>query len=660
MRRTLPLHCNGSFTPDNAVIPRPPKHARRNRIRSENPGRFAVFAEFVAALEGRRPEINPRNIDGFWTLFSEFGIEKLLSALDSFDALPLRSGVSSIEDESRWPVRDVEEKNLQFERDYRLEQQEVADLSGTNLRFASENGAQKHEKDALPKRPDELVARFAQKQSKSDDAMKRIMQELGTFRKQSQAPPRGKQFSFKNRREIPAGGGGIWQLMAKSGEANKRVLQECLRRRNSVTTEPIRELLGLASMRSMRSARAAAVFFEFVAKDPDLTQQKRHDYLTGGGSQPRKSDFARCSGIFRLRSGSSTSEDWLEVVVPDKHVFTPDGAHRIGVDFAGNCQGSLETFLRIKRLIEARYVGAAVGIRLDIGSGSIAIPTDSNHMLVLYSAAESLRIPDWIEIIHAEDFGFSPNLRQIIVGLQREIGGFHNCRKLERVELSRSVEVVGRSAFSADQDESDRGTERRRGCRPIFLMAGDGVWLRRRRRGCQIFLARKGSKKEENHQSALSGIISYLTAKCRGNVHDRGVVEITASSVCSTNSPQNASNLENQDLCFCSEDKPGQWICLDFKTLRIEPMHYTIRTYLIGHLMSWAVEGSNEGASWTEIDRHENNSDLNGWLYVKTFAVSWSGSFRMIRLRQTGPNHLGNNYLVLGAFELFGAVAGLQ
>jgi hypothetical protein len=42
-------------------------------------------------------------------------------------------------------------------------------------------------------------------------------------------------------------------------------------------------------------------------------------------------------------------------------------------------------------------------------------------------------------------------------------------------------------------------------------------------------------------------------------------------------------------------------------------------------------------------------------LVVKTFAVERSGSFRMIRLRQIGQNHLA-----LSAFELFGAVAGLQ
>jgi hypothetical protein len=77
-------------------------------------------------------------------------------------------------------------------------------------------------------------------------------------------------------------------------------------------------------------------------------------------------------------------------------------------------------------------------------------------------------------------------------------------------------------------------------------------------------------------------------------------------------------------------------------------------------LKSWAVESSDDGASWTKIDRREKNSNFNGGCHMKTFAVAQSGSFRRIHLRQIGPNHFGNNHLVLSAFELFGAVAGLQ
>jgi hypothetical protein len=106
----------------------------------------------------------------------------------------------------------------------------------------------------------------------------------------------------------------------------------------------------------------------------------------------------------------------LEITLPEKHVFAPDGAHRIGVYFAEDCQGSVESFLRIKRLIEARYGGASIGICLENRSGSVAIPVDSNQRLVFFSSAESLRIPDWIEVVHADDFRFCPNLRGVIAG----------------------------------------------------------------------------------------------------------------------------------------------------------------------------------------------------------------------------------------------------
>jgi hypothetical protein len=77
-------------------------------------------------------------------------------------------------------------------------------------------------------------------------------------------------------------------------------------------------------------------------------------------------------------------------------------------------------------------------------------------------------------------------------------------------------------------------------------------------------------------------------------------------------------------------------------------------------LKSWAFEGSEDGASWTELDPSENTSDFNAPFAVKTFSVSRCRIFRRIRLRQTGPNHRGNNRVLFSAFEVFGAVAGLQ
>jgi FtsZ-binding cell division protein ZapB len=172
---------------------------------------------------------------------------------------------------------------------------------------------------------------------------------------------------------------------------------------------------------------------------------------------------------------------------------------------------------------------------------------------------------------------------------------------------------------------------------------------------------KKVKYKEEKEKAALSGIISVLARKCGGNVHNMGVIEITASSVYDDN-PKYAAWM-TADLgtysFFQSGNKPEQWICFDFKTLRIELTHYTIMTTYSGHLKNWVIEGSDGGVTWTEIDRRENNNDLNAELAIKTFAVAGTESFGMIRLRQTGPNHSNSNLLRLSIFEVFGTVAGL-
>jgi hypothetical protein len=169
------------------------------------------------------------------------------------------------------------------------------------------------------------------------------------------------------------------------------------------------------------------------------------------------------------------------------------------------------------------------------------------------------------------------------------------------------------------------------------------------------------------------GTIADLTAKCGGNVGDKGVVTITASSICRRDSaPRNVADLANKDSEFCSANKPHQWSDWDFKELKIEPTHSTIRTHKgapnTAHLKSWAIEGSdNDGETWMEIDRRENNNDLNAKWAVKTFPVLPSGSFSLIRLRTlchqgTTPNHRDDDdddFLALSGFEILGTVIGL-
>jgi hypothetical protein len=156
----------------------------------------------------------------------------------------------------------------------------------------------------------------------------------------------------------------------------------------------------------------------------------------------------------------------------------------------------------------------------------------------------------------------------------------------------------------------------------------------------------------------LNGIIAYLTERCGGNVHNRDVVSITASS---NGGPRyletNVADLTS-DNDFESQDSPNSWICYDFKTMRIRPTHYSIRSYARGryHLKHWVVEGLASGDTWIELDRRENDKELNATNVTRTFSVSRPDEIRMIRLRQIGPNHFGSHKIKLSSIKIFGSL----
>jgi hypothetical protein len=161
------------------------------------------------------------------------------------------------------------------------------------------------------------------------------------------------------------------------------------------------------------------------------------------------------------------------------------------------------------------------------------------------------------------------------------------------------------------------------------------------------------------------GIIGYLTKRFQGNVCDRQCIHVFSDSVYSPGqwNPKNAAALSD-DSMFLSENTPNQSIGYDFKDNQlISPTYYAIRSQNGGvnnnHPKSWVIEVTNDrsgGQPWTMIDRRDNNHDLNGSYLTQVFRISSppSGEFRYIRLRLTGANHAGQNYLVLAAFDIFG------
>ena len=160
----------------------------------------------------------------------------------------------------------------------------------------------------------------------------------------------------------------------------------------------------------------------------------------------------------------------------------------------------------------------------------------------------------------------------------------------------------------------------------------------------------------------LDGVIAHLTRECGGNVHDRGIVNVTGTSVCE-GKPENVADLGTDSL-YWSRNRENAWICYDFKERRVIPTSYSVMSCTDNrggwHPKSWVIEVSNDGTenSWTKLDCRDNNDDLNYKLVTVNFKISRvpRESFRFFRFRQTGKNHHRSDSLALCSLEIFGTL----
>jgi hypothetical protein len=155
--------------------------------------------------------------------------------------------------------------------------------------------------------------------------------------------------------------------------------------------------------------------------------------------------------------------------------------------------------------------------------------------------------------------------------------------------------------------------------------------------------------------SGDGGIIAYLTREHGGNVQDRGIVEVAASSVhLSSHVAKNAVDLTTAAY-FQSPNQPNQWFCYNFKDRRIRLTKYSIAAHTSNwFLRSWVVEGSVDGNAWVSLDERKDNTDAHPGHPIATFSVDQSDEYQFIRLRQTGKNAGNADWLILYWFEVFG------
>jgi hypothetical protein len=162
----------------------------------------------------------------------------------------------------------------------------------------------------------------------------------------------------------------------------------------------------------------------------------------------------------------------------------------------------------------------------------------------------------------------------------------------------------------------------------------------------------------------FNGILSHLTKSCGGNVHEKGVVNITSSGDERNMCSQVADHGWND--YWYSHDAPASWICFDFKDKSLSLRHYTLKSGGNPYqpFVHWEIEGSNDGSptgTWKSLDSRNAyvTKDFSGTFVVKSYSCTHVNSnefFRFIRMRQSGKNMYGKDYLMLCNIEFFGTI----
>ena len=336
--------------------------------------------------------------------------------------------------------------------------------------------------------------------------------------------------------------------------------------------------------------------------------------------------------------------------------------------------------------------------RLFLGNESVAALTADQDVRKALQSAKGVLDPSCVE----ENFGIVylksmvdkhdadlEKLHQQVLDLTRQVSALQRQLQMQGEVSKVAVSIEDRQNAVASECErrvAETGEVLRAEIRKLDAgsrdFARDSVELKRRHTEDQERIADEVSRLKElkrvlqsNNQEnpgrldlvvadPLDGIISQLTRTYGGNVHKKGIVEVSASSCHSNSAVERVVDLGTNSV-FCSNNLPNSWLRYDFKGRRVSVVSYSIRSYYYrtggAHPKSWVVEVSNLGSegSWTLSDERKDNSDLNAKHVIRNFAVSVhpSGGFRFVRIRTTGKDHSGMDYLQMCAWELFGTIS---
>ena len=156
----------------------------------------------------------------------------------------------------------------------------------------------------------------------------------------------------------------------------------------------------------------------------------------------------------------------------------------------------------------------------------------------------------------------------------------------------------------------------------------------------------------------MHGVLWVLSQKCGGNVHEKGIVNITSSTT-DYNQPYDVANEDWNDYWY-SKEESYPWLCVDFKDMSFKPTNYTLRTFNCGpgysHIKTWVLEGSNDGNNWTLLDSQTNCNLMNNKRATIVFNCNSDTSYHKLRIKMTGRNHHNGTYMCLSGIDFFGTL----
>lgn len=162
------------------------------------------------------------------------------------------------------------------------------------------------------------------------------------------------------------------------------------------------------------------------------------------------------------------------------------------------------------------------------------------------------------------------------------------------------------------------------------------------------------------NQKSINGpftgkIIEHLTKEAGGNVHDKGVVKVTAASEYYGHYAKYAVDIHNNSDYFASDDS---FLKYDFIKRKVHPTSYLITTHNCHNPRNWVIEGSNNDNNWIILDTRQNETCLTGeWVTCMFDIKSHDKSYRYLRIRRTGKNSDNSYLLCFSSLDFIGTLS---